>query len=701
MNNHFYKIIIILSSIIVVLFFSTLIPVPNSRLNLNSITSTKIYDRYGVLLRHVLSSENGTACKINIHHIPDYVKDIFIITEDKRFYNHSGVDKLAIGRAFFQNVRHKKIISGASTITQQLIRNIYRLPRNLPAKIYEVWLSLRLERTLSKAQILEHYLNRIPFGNQTFGIGAAAEFYFLKPVEDLTIAEAAFLAAIPKSPLYYNPIQFFDRTKERQAKILKLMRQNKLITGVDFQRIINQPIHLTREKKHFKAPHFTNQIIKRYLNNGERPSEIYTTIDYNYQENIEYFIVGRLQELVSRNVHNAAVLVLKNDTGEILTWIGSQDFFDEQFSGQVDGVVALRQPGSALKPFTYGLALQLDYTAATVIPDIETHAAEIGGYYTPQNYDETYHGPVTIRRALACSYNVPPIRILENIGEARLLEVLHEAGFYSLNKSPQYYGKGLTLGNGEVTLLELVRAYAAIANGGVLIQEKFTQRVFYPSGELADYSNHSDTIGVVFDRNINAILVDILSDNDARIPAFGKYNPLAFPFPCAAKTGTSKDYRDNWAIGCTPEVTVGVWVGNFSGDPMHRISGISGAGFLLNDVLFFLNKYMQFSAFDVPENLISIKICPLSGRLAGSFCPETKRELFRSFNIPKDTCDWHRVVAIDSRNGKLATKQTEPQFVLHKLFVDLPPIYLPWMIEHNIPLIPKDSTDLKQDIHNQ
>jgi len=388
---------------------------------------------------------------------------------------------------------------------------------------------------------------------------------------------------------------------------------------------------------------------------------------------------------------------MENSTGEILVWIGSHDFFDYENAGQVDGVIALRQPGSALKPFAYGLALQHNMTAASVIPDIETHAEEVGGYYTPKNYDEQFHGPVKLRNALACSYNIPPIRILDELGGALFLETLHQSGFISLNKSAEYYGKGLTLGNGEVTLLELVRAYVAIANGGKLIQEKLVRKIHYPNNQIINFSKLPDSMGVIFDKEINAILIDILSDNDARIPAFGKYSPLNFPFDCAVKTGTSKDYRDNWAIGCTPEVTVGVWIGNFSGEPMHTVSGISGAGPLLNDILNFLDKYINFSSFIKPDDLVKLKICSMSGKIAGPICPEIKNEIFRAGYVPVDTCSWHRLISIDTRNGQLATRSNDSCFIENQIFLDLPPIYLSWMVENDIPLIPQDSTTFSDD----
>ncbi len=681
------KIVILLLAFCIILFGSIFVPLQKNKFKTNDIHSTRIYDRHGILLRQVLSSEEGISSYISLDQIPESIKYAFLSAEDKRFYRHCGIDFLAIVRAIRSYFRYGEVKSGASTISQQLIRVYHHYPRNVFTKLYEMWLALRLEHTLSKDQILEHYLNRIPFGNQTFGIDAAVTLYFAKPIADITAAEAAFLAAIPKSPTYYNPYRYFEHTKMRQEKILKLMFKNGFIDEKSYHRVCQQKIVLTDRDESFKAPHFCNFMINKYVTDSNRPQKIVTTIHWDLQKNIQTFLSGRLQEIASFNVHNASVLVMDNHTGEILTWIGSQDFFDDAHSGQVDGVLALRQPGSLLKPFTYGIALRNGMTAATVLPDIEVNAYEQSGYYTPQNYDRQEHGPVTIRSALACSYNIPPVRLLDMFGEASLLRTLHDAGFKSLTKNPDYYGKGLTLGNGEVTLLELVRAYSALANDGELKHEKY---ILDGNQDL----NSRKVIGSVFNNQVCAILSDILSDNEARIPAFGRMNPLNFPFDCAVKTGTSKDYRDNWTVGFTPEVTVGVWVGNFSGEPMHTISGISGAGPIFNDVMHYLDRYYNFSPFLGDSSFTEIAICPVSGLKKGRWCPTARRELFIPGTEPDDSCSWHKMFPIDSRNDKIAGPRTPQTHIIKKVFLDLPPLYYSWMRENDMPFIPRDSSKI-------
>lgn len=684
----------ILISVCALAFLTCFLPYHPNSLERKNFQSIRIYDRKNVILREILSDVSGTARWTNIELLNQSTIDAFVSTEDKRFFNHPGIDIFAIGRSIYNALKTQHISSGASTITQQLIRIIEDNPRNLVTKIYEIWLAIRLERTLSKRQILEQYLNRAPFGNLCYGIGAASFTYFSKPPSDLTVAESAFLAAILKSPTNYNPYTHFDRTLRRQQKNLERMKINGYLDEKKFQRISKQSIALTEKNRVFRAPHFCDRIIASYKHELKNLTDIYTTLDYNLQRNLGYFVAGRLKKLESSHAHQASVLVMDNHSDEILVWIGSNDYLDEETSGQVDGIIALRQPGSTLKPFTYGLALQAGMTPATVIPDIKTNSNEITGYYTPENYDHRFHGPVTIRQALACSYNVPPVRLLETLGEASLLEVLHRAGFHSLKKSPQFYGKGLTLGNGEVTLLELTRAYAAMVRGGIVRKDKRVRSIYFANDSTYNYTQ-LDTIGQIFNESVCALLLDILSDNNARVPAFGRNNPLHFPFQCAAKTGTSKDYRDNWVIGCTSDVTVGVWVGNFSGEPMRMVSGISGAGPIFNDVMHYLDEHLHFSTFTNDATLQSVAICPLSGKLPGRACPESVMEKFIPGTAPDDTCGWH---------VKIETQKESRQSDGSRVFIDLPPIYHQWMIENNIPFVPKDplssgidSTDFEKE----
>jgi penicillin-binding protein 1C len=548
-------------------------------------------------------------------------------------------------RAFWQNVRGGRVISGASTITQQLIRNLYPGRRNIWTKAREAWLAVRLEGSLSKLEILTQYLNRISYGNQAYGIEAASRLYFGKPGSELSLAESAFLAAIPRSPSLLNPYRAFPKLKRKQIALLASMAGLGFVTEAERERAQREDIRLIPESKSFRAAHFSDFILSQ-LSPGERRglSAIETTLDYNLQKNIEVLVENDLGTMEDRGITNGAVIVLDNARGEILCLVGSIDFFDQAHDGQVNGVLALRQPGSTLKPFTYGLALENGMTAASLIDDSPAQFSTLGGYYTPQNYDRRYHGMISLRTALACSYNIPAVAVLQTIGPDLLYRRLSELGFASLKEDPGHYGVGLTLGNGEVSLLELTTAYATLARQGLYVQEKSIIRMVREDGRDATLPDR-DTAERVFSPQVAYIITDILSDPDARIPAFGYHTPLSFPFPVAAKTGTSKDFRDNWTVGYSSAYTVGVWVGNFDGEPMHNVSGITGSGPLFRDIMLFLHENEAGREFAKPDGLSTAMVCPFSGKIPTAFCPGAIEELFIEGTEPRQVCPYHRAIA--------------------------------------------------------
>ncbi|MBN1543154.1 penicillin-binding protein 1C, partial [candidate division KSB1 bacterium] len=333
--------------------------------------------------------------------------------------------------------------------------------------------------------------------------------------------------------------------------------------------------------------------------------------------------------------------------------------------------------------FTYGLALENGFTPASLLPDIETHAATLGGDFNVRNYDETFHGPVRLRTALACSYNVPAVRVLENLGADLLLDRLHRAGFGSLDKPASHYGLALTLGSGEVRLFELVTAFRALAMGGTVSPLRFLAN----DKAIADQTGQS-----IFSPQICFLLSDMLNDASARIPAFGWNCPLNLPFSCAAKTGTSKDYRDNWTIGYTRDYTVGVWVGNFDGTPMIQVSGISGAAPIFRSILLLLHRDRDPLPFDRPEGLLRCEICSLSGDLPSPACDQRMQEWFLADQLPLDTCSVDRWIAIDKRTGARADKQTPPAFIEKQKFQLWPEEYTAWLVAHNRPLPPPAAT---------
>lgn len=625
-------------------------PLSENDLTFEAAASVKIFDRNGYLLREILSSQEGRGQWTALEKINSRSIACAIAAEDKRFFDHHGVDPVATLRALIQNLSALQTVSGGSTITQQVVRNVYHFPRNIFFKMIEMWFAVRLEHTQSKNEILEQYFNRIPFGNQTFGIEAASQLYFAKSASDLSWAESAFLMALPKSPTFYNPYKNFDKAQKRQRFILSKLHETGQLNDDDYQRAMNEPIVLFPKSSPFNAPHFIDWILK---NKSTASSDVHTTLDLPLQKEIEKIIGGQIRQLSNENVTNAAVLVVHNPTGAILAMCGSADYFSEQHDGQFNAVFSKRQPGSALKPFTYSLAFEKGYSPASLIPDVETVIPTAEGNFTPKNYDHRFHGPVRARVALACSYNVPAVRILQTLGVDALLGRLRQCGISTLDKNSDYYGHGLTLGNGEVTLFELTQAYTIFPNQGRLIR-------------LHAIENENVSSPAVITSPQAAFLInDILSDPVARVPAFGYESPIALPFSCAAKTGTSSDFRDNWTFGYTNDFTVGVWVGNFDNSPMNDISGVTGAGPIMREIMLYLYRQSSPDKFPVPPKMKRLAVCSISGEWPHEGCVSTVQEHFIEGTEPLIACRAH------SSSGKVN-------------YTAISPIYAQWHYEDTL-----------------
>ena len=627
-----------LGTAFLLIFCSFYIPVSKRKLNPRPVISLLITDRDGAFLREVLSDEGGRCRWVSLKEISPVLLKATIAAEDRHFFAHAGINPYAVARAFLQNLRNRKVVSGASTITQQVVRNVYRFRRNLFSKIVEAWLAVRLEHSLSKGEILVQYLNRISYGNQAYGIEAASRLYLDKPSSDLSLAEAAFLATLPRSPSRLNPYRNFAAVEMRQKELLHRMAGLGSITKSESQRAIEEKIRLRPAHEKFRAPHFCDYVLAQVpVEKISGLSTIRTSLDYSLQEKIETLLRNHLRFLEKKGITNGAVLVLDNATGDILAMAGSKDFFDERNDGQVNGSLALRQPGSTLKPLTYALALEKGMTAATIIEDVPSQFPAFEGNFAPENYDEKYHGPIRLRSALASSYNIPAVSVLQRLGPDLLYRRLKDLEFASLEQTPEFYGGGLTLGNGEVTLLELTRAYACLARKGLSLRERSILE--YGRKEGGAYSPTQGQDGRrIFSPEVSYIITDILADHDARVPTFGYLSPLNFHFPVAAKTGTSKDFRDNWTLGYTPAVTIGVWVGNFDGTPMHNVSGMTGAGPLFRDVMLLVSSRNKTEEFPEPTNLVHCQICPLSGKLPSTGCPGTIDEIFLPGTEPRVPC---------------------------------------------------------------
>jgi penicillin-binding protein 1C len=567
-------------------------------------TTPTIVDRHGVVLYEPLSLGGTRSTWITT--IPENVATATIAAEDRRFYRHVGVDPMAVARAFAHNVKHLRVVEGGSTITQQVAKLM--LPpagRSLTSKIREAVIAQRLEHRHTKREILALYLNLAPYGQQTTGIARASDRYFGCAPEQLTVAQAAYLAALPQRP--GTP----KRALARQRLILHRMRDLHMITAADYRMARAERLAFERGHHPLIAPHFVVHVLD--------PSKpfIQTSLDAGLQREVQGIIAAHRADLLRHGAHSAAVAVFDNRTREWLAWEGSGDYFGETFGGAIDGVTTPRQPGSTLKPFTYALAFEQGFTPATVIADVPSHfaTAEAGVVYTPRNYDGRYRGPLRARAALAGSENVPAVALLSRIGPESLLRFLRHVGFRDLNHTADYYGVGLTLGDAEVTLEQLIKAYAVLARGGD---------------------------GVVSQRTAFWI-TDILSDPNARQYIFGSGGSLDFPFPVAAKTGTSQAYHDNWTVGYTRELTVGVWVGNFDRDELRNSSGITGAAPIFHDVMLAAVKRVGDGGgpiVDRPSDLERQPICALSGRRPSIECPAIESEWLPSSDHV-EFCPWH------------------------------------------------------------
>jgi penicillin-binding protein 1C len=621
---------------------SLYLPFPEGKLKPAPVVSFSLVDRNNTVLREILSDEGGRCRWAKLEEVSPDLQKATLAAEDQYFYLHPGINPVAIIRAFFQNIRQGRVVSGASTISQQVVRNIYHKRRNLLAKLHEVWLAIRLERSITKDEIFTQYLNRICYGNQAYGIESASQLYFDKSPADLSLAEAAFLAGLPRSPSAHNPYSHFSQAKRRQEQILYQMFKRGDIPTEKWKRAKAEPLKLIPAKQNFRAPHFCDFILQKIpFSQKGTLSRIQTSCDITIQEKVEKLVIDHIQSLEKKSITNAAVVIMDNGTGEILSMVGSKDFFDDRHDGQVNGAVSLRQPGSTLKPFTYGLALERGMTPAEILEDRDVYFQTLTGSYSPRNYDKRFHGKVRLRQALACSYNVPAVTLLDRLGTDLLYQKLKLMDFESLDKSPSHYGVGLTLGNGEVTLLELTRAYSSLARGGIFVEDRSVLKCFDTEEREITWVRQARSRRI-FSTQVAFLLTDILADKDARIPAFGYLSPLNLPFQCAVKTGTSADFRDNWTVGYTPKYTVGVWVGNFDATPMFNISGVTGCGPLFKDIMLLLENKTWEAKFPRAENVIKVKICPLSGNLATKFCPGDMEDIFIEGTEPQEFCPVHQ-----------------------------------------------------------
>ncbi len=584
-------------------------------------------DRHELPLREVAAAGGRWGRWVSYREIPACLVAATLAAEDKRFWRHPGVDWRAYTRAAWGWLRHRHVVSGGSTITLQLVKMAQPRPRNLRSKIIEAAQALRLEQVWPKERILTEYLNRLDYGNLRAGCASAAEYYFAQPLATLTPAQAAFLAGLPQRPTFLNPRFYFEKARKRQQWILGRMAANGGLSEADSQRALREPIQLASMSRSFQAPHFVDLL--QQLRGGATASlaptggRVQTTLDLSLNRQAERMLQADLARLRPNHAGNGALVVLENATGEVWCLVGSEDYF-APLGGQVNGAWAPRSAGSTFKPFTYLLALERGATPATVVADIPTDFPTPTGVFTPVNYDRRCHGPVRYRLALANSLNIPAVKVLAAAGgPARLMSLLQAAGLTTLTQPPEFYGLGLTIGNAEARLLELVTAYSCLARLGE----------YRPYRLLKNEPPISRPVRIA-DAQAAWLVADILSDNSARALAFGLDSHLRFDFPVACKTGTSSNFRDNWAVGFTPEFTVGVWVGNFDGTPMQGVSGVAGAAPILHEMVQYLRDHFGASWYATPSQVVAQPVHPWTGKLLREDDPAAVREKFLASNLP-------------------------------------------------------------------
>lgn len=560
--------------------------------------SPVLLDRHGERIAHLTLADSSRAATVDFAAIPADLIACTLAAEDKRFFSHGGIDFLATARAVGDGIKHRRVISGASTITQQLVKiSSPQTGRTPLTKIREALLARRLEMTWSKHEILAAYLNRLDYGNLRIGATEAARFYFQKPLADLSLAECALLAGLPQAPSRLNPVRHPARALARRAMVLERLAK---VDGQDPRRVelaAAEPLGLRPLREEQAAPWLAGHFAAR------APGTHRTTLDLGIQRDVEAIVAEEVAKLHHANLRHAAVVVVDNASGGILALVSSSDWQDGR-GGQINGAFSPRSPGSALKPFTYLLALERDRTPATVIADIPTPFRTEQGVELPGNYDRHYRGPVTLRTALACSLNVPALRELNAIGgPAPLHSLLTRLGLTTLGEDHGPHGLGLTLGNAPVRLVELTNAYATLARGG----NHLPAHLFPPDSAAQAVA--------LFSEEAAYLVAHILADARARAPSFQPGGPLDLPFPCAVKTGTSSDFRDNWCLGFTKEFTVGVWAGNFENQPMKGISGIDGAGPIFNRTMVRIHRDHEPTWLDRPPGLVEVWVDGRTGKL--------------------------------------------------------------------------------------
>lgn len=629
----------------------------------SSVQRSQFVDRSGKPLSYTYENNWNIHDVVPLHDIPMFLQSAFIVAEDKRFFSHHGVDVLAITHAMLQNIRAMRVVRGGSTITQQVVRLLHPRPRTIWSRWLEIWEAQSLETTHNKNEILEFYLNQVPYARERRGIRQASRLYFDRDLDTLNAKEMLALVVMVRAPSKLEPFRDRSRLEERISHLGSTMLEKQFISDADLHLLQNSLLNLRQAELSVDASHFLRSVAISNI----ADAQIRTTLDSHLQQKAQALLQGRVEALREKNVTHGAILVLQNQSGEVLVWANSDSILkksslqkSERQTSQIDAVITPRQPGSTLKPFLYALALQYGWTAATLIEDSPLQKPVGAGLYRYRNYSGEHYGLRRVREALGNSLNIPGIKTIDFVGVKNFYEFLHALGFDSLNKGYDFYGEGLALGNGEVTLLELVQGYRVLANRG-------EYRPVVTSLHRPGLQQGSRR---VLSPEITSLIANILSDKYARLLEFGSGNLLDFPVQTAVKTGTSSDYRDAWAVGFSDRFTVGVWLGNLDARPMQEVSGSIGAAVILRAMFKELEADGKGKTLFVDPKLAEHSICALTGELASPHCP-TLKEWFLPNSQPQHTCRAHQELVAQTQpstpngNNGTALSLTLPSPGLH------------------------------------
>jgi penicillin-binding protein 1C len=686
--------------------------------------TTKIYDRTGQhLLYEIFDPQWGDRTYLAINQIPVQMRQATVAIEDRTFYENPGVDLRGIARAALSNFRGEQI-QGASSITMQLVKNVLIPPEeryviSYERKIKEAILALEISRRYpgrdGKDKVLEWYLNNNFYGNLAYGVEAAAQTYFGKHAGELNLAECAMLAAIPQYP-GMNPIDNPEAAEERQNLVLDQMLREGYITEAQAVDAKQTSLEIAPQKRfEIDAPHFA-MYVRRLLEDEFGPDmvyqgglRVYTTLDWDMQQIAEKLAREQIAKLREEkwDINNAGVIVIRPNTGEILTMIGSLDYFSTTIKGQVNVTLSPRQPGSSFKPFNYVTALAQGYTPATMLLDVrQAFDDSPNPPYVPENYSLKYMGPQRMRLALARSLNIPAVEMLSKVGVKNVIHTAHQMGLNTLTQD--FYGLSLTLGGGEATLLDMAYAYSVFANSGVMAGQSIPPDKQQPGfrqldpvaillvtdreGKVIKQFTQPSTREVLSPQ-LAYLIQDMISDNNARTAAFGPDSVLKLSRPAGVKTGTTNDFRDDWIIGFTPQLAAGFWCGNTDYEPMGRIPASRAVGPAWNAFMEKVHENLPVMEFKRPPGIIEAYVCPLSGLVATENCPSPVKEIFIAGTEPSQPCDMHREFKINKVTGRLATIFTPPELVESRVFEIYPPRAADWVREQGIPQPPTQYDD--------